>query len=106
MWLPDALINDVKALEARVFYLPYGAARRWAENRDPGEPLVFSGWYWARGGKEAGPFRSQSAAWRDCWYVLGRHHAPSITKHADDFAREMEREADKPRPTRRKRGTR
>jgi hypothetical protein len=100
MWLPDILIKDVRELQARVFYLSYSACRRWAENRDKGEPLVFSGWYWSLGKREAGPFKSQSAAWRDAWYQLGRHRAPLLTKHNDEFEHEMELEAAK--KTRRK----
>ena len=99
MWLPDAVIKDVKAHDARVFYVSYAACRRWAETRDRGEPLVFSGWYWSRGAREAGPFKSQSACWRDCWYALGRRRAPLITADNDLF----EAERAKP-PTKAKRG--
>jgi hypothetical protein len=88
MWLSAALLDDVRALDARVFYLSYAACRRWAENRDKGEPLVFSGWYWANDKREAGPFKSQSAAWRDAWYQLGRHRAPRMTEYNDAFERE------------------
>jgi hypothetical protein len=83
----------VRALEARVFYLSYAACRRWAEHRDKGEPLVFSGWYWTHGKREAGPFKSQSAAWRDAWYQLGRHKAPLMTAHNDDYERETAKQA-------------
>jgi hypothetical protein len=89
MWLPNSLLDEARALEARVFYLSYAACRRWAENRDKGQPLVFSGWYWATPKREAGPFKSASAAWRDAWYTLGRHKAPLMTAHNDDFEREM-----------------
>jgi hypothetical protein len=92
VWLSDAVLNEVRALEARVFYLSYAACRRWAENRDKGEPLVFSGWYWTLGKREAGPFKSRSAAWRDAWYQLGRHKAPLLTAHNDDFEREIARQ--------------
>lgn len=92
MWLPDSVLSDVRALDARIFYLSYSACRRWAEHRDKGEPLVFSGWYWSLGKREAGPFKSQSAAWRDAWYQLGRHRAPLLTQHNDDFEREQARQ--------------
>jgi hypothetical protein len=93
MWLPNAILDEVRALEARVFYLSYAACRRWAENRDPGEPLVFSGWYWSTGKREAGPFKSASAAWRDAYYQLGRHRAPLLTQHNDDYERETAKQA-------------
>jgi hypothetical protein len=47
--------------------------------------LVFSGWYWSLGAREAGPFKSQSAAWRDAWYRLGRRRAPLVTADNDRF---------------------
>ena len=43
MWLPDAIITDVEDT-VTVFYVNYQTTRIWAENRAPGEPLVFSGW--------------------------------------------------------------
>jgi hypothetical protein len=88
MWLSNSLLDEARALEVRVFYLSYAACRRWAEHRDKGEPLVFSGWYWTHGKREAGPFKSQSAAWRDAWYLLGRHRAPLLTAHNEQFERE------------------
>jgi len=33
MWLPDAVLKDVRDHGARVFYLSYAATRRWAEDR-------------------------------------------------------------------------
>jgi hypothetical protein len=30
MWLPNAILDEVRAHEARVFYLSYAACRRWA----------------------------------------------------------------------------
>jgi hypothetical protein len=48
MWLPNALIAEVEDT-VKVFYVNYATTRLWAEHREQGEPLVFSGWYWARG---------------------------------------------------------
>jgi len=69
MWLPQALIADVGAV-AKVFYVSGEAVRSWNERRALGEPRAFSGWYWARGARENGPFRSRSAAFRDAYYAL------------------------------------
>lgn len=89
MWLPNALIKDVGDADVRVFYVSYAATRRWAAGRDPGEPLVFSGWYWAIGARESGPFKSQSAAWRDAWYrVVRRRGPPGVAKRNDLFESE------------------
>jgi hypothetical protein len=75
MWLPDKYVDDVREV-ARVFYLPWNVCRYWNADRGKGEPLVFSGWYWARKGTERGPFKSQSACLRDAWYHLVQNIAP------------------------------
>lgn len=79
MWLPDHVIKTVEDARVTVFYLSYAACRHWAEHRERDEPLVFSGWYWARGGREAGPFKSQSAAWRDAWFSVRSVRGPSMS---------------------------
>lgn len=89
MWLPNALIADVEDT-VTVFYLPYATTRYWAENRAKGEPLVFSGWYWAKGPREAGPFKSRSAAYRDAWFHMVQRRTPPLL-HAD--ALKVERDA-------------
>src|SRR3954469_16962117 len=75
MWLPDKYVADVRE-HARVFYLPWNVCRYWNASRKKGEPLVFSGWYWAALGLEAGPFKAQSACYRDAWYRLVQHVTP------------------------------
>lgn len=77
MWLPNAIIEDVEDAVA-VFYVDYATTRIWAENRDKGEPLVFSGWYWAKGPREGGPFKSRSACYRDAWYRLVQRRTPPV----------------------------
>jgi hypothetical protein len=88
VWLPDKIIADVDDA-VQVFYLPYSTCRYWAENRAPGEPLVFSGWYWAQGSREAGPFKSRSACFRDAWYRAVTHKRPPVL-HADSVKAEQE----------------
>jgi hypothetical protein len=88
MWLPNKIVDDVKDA-VQVFYLPYSYCRYWAEHRAPGEPLVFSGWYWAQGAREAGPFKSQSACFRDAWYRAVTHKRPPAL-HADALKAEQE----------------
>lgn len=75
MWLPDKYVADVRET-ARVFYLPWNVCRYWNASRKKGEPLVFSGWYWAYENIESGPFKSQSACYRDAWFRLIQNHMP------------------------------
>jgi hypothetical protein len=79
MWLPDAIIGDVED-RVTVFYVTYAATRYWAENRDKGEPLVFSGWYWAQGPVEGGPFKSRSACYRDAWFRVVQKRTPPVLR--------------------------
>jgi hypothetical protein len=90
MWLPNAIIKDVDEGVA-VFYVPFSTCRYWAEHRAPGEPLVFSGWYWAEGAREGGPFKSKSACYRDAWYRAVRHkQPPKLRADALNAEREIE----------------
>lgn len=77
MWLPNAIVSDVDDT-VTVFYVNYETCRFWAENRDKGEPLVFSGWYWAKGPREGGPFKSKSACYRDAWYHVVQRRTPPV----------------------------
>jgi hypothetical protein len=88
VWLPQAIITDVTE-KVEVFYVTYAATRHWAEHREKGEPLVFSGWYWAQGIREGGPFKSQSACYRDAWYRVVNKRTPPIL-HADAMQAEKD----------------
>lgn len=79
MWLPNAIIADVRET-VTVFYVNYATTRYWAENRAKDEPLVFTGWYWANGTREGGPFKSQSACYRDAWFRIVRKQAPPVLR--------------------------
>jgi hypothetical protein len=89
MWLPKLIINEVET-NVTVFYVNYATTRYWAENRAKGEPLVFSGWYWAVGPREGGPFKSRSACYRDAWFRIVQRRTPPVL-HAE--ARKAERRA-------------
>jgi hypothetical protein len=91
MWLPNAIIKDVDD-GVTVFYVNYATTRYWAEHRAKGEPLVFTGWYWAEGAREGGPFKSKSACYRDAWFRAVRHKQPPKL-HADNLAAERELKA-------------
>lgn len=91
MWLPDRLLTDAREGGVRVFHVSYAATRVWAAERPKGEPLVFSGWYWARGREECGPFRSQSAAWRDAWYrAIRKQTPPDVGRRNDTYESEQQ----------------
>lgn len=76
MWLPRMITDAVEAAKIRVFYVSFQATRLWAKEREKDEPLVFSGYYWTLGPREAGPFRSMSAAYRDAYFREVRRMAP------------------------------
>lgn len=94
MWLPRSVIEAVNENIDEVFLVNYATTKIFNEKRSPGTPLVFSGWYWARGKQEGGPFRSQSAAYRDAWYKFcSRTRMPSIHETAVSEIKRQERAA-------------
>ena len=85
MWLSREIVEDVTDA-VKVFYVDFAATRYWAEKRAKGEPLVFTGWYWALGGREGGPFKSKSACYRDAWYrVCNKQSPPALRQKASSF---------------------
>jgi hypothetical protein len=52
----------------KIVCLTRAVAKRWNERRKEGDVCVFCGWYWSRGGEEAGPFKTRSAAVADAYY--------------------------------------
>lgn len=104
MWLPNHLLTDAKEGGVRVFYVSYAATRAWAVERPKGEPLVFSGWYWARGREECGPFKSQSAAWRDAWYrAIRKQTPPDVGRRNTEYESEQQIVANKAAAARKRR---
>jgi hypothetical protein len=105
MWLPNSLIEAVKDADIKVFYVSFAATRLWAKGRDADEPIVFSGWYYARGPVEAGPFRSMSAAYRDAWYrMVERIAPPAVAERNETYEKQRNVETNKAR--RKRAGTR
>jgi hypothetical protein len=99
MWLPDRLVAEVND-KVRAFYVDWQTCRYWNASRKKGEPIIFSGWYYAHGGHEHGPFKSKSSAYRDAWFrAVCNQEPPTLTgrnTEADD-----ERERARIRATRR-----
>jgi hypothetical protein len=77
MWLSKK-IREAVTENVQVFYLNWTAARMWNQKRDKGEPMVFTGWYWAHRGREGGPFKSMSSAYRDAWYLIVEQREPPL----------------------------
>lgn len=65
--LKKSVITDTLN-EVKVHYLDKHVSRWWNAQRSAEDTAVFCGWYWVRGGQEAGPFRTRSAALRDAYY--------------------------------------
>lgn len=76
MRLKNMLISRVDDTVDEVFYLDWITARKYNERRDKDQPMIFTGWYWARGAIEGGPFKTMSAAYRDAWYRQVQHVTP------------------------------
>jgi hypothetical protein len=65
---------------ANVFFVS-GRVKVWwnARRKDPKtEAALLSGWYWALGNEERGPFRSRSAAERDVYYRAVLRSRPPV----------------------------
>jgi hypothetical protein len=77
MWLPNKLVTEVED-QVRVFYVPWDTCRYWNASRKKGEPIIFSGWYYAHQGEEHGPFKSKSSCFRDAWFRVARKQAPPV----------------------------
>ena len=93
MWLPQKIIQAVTDTVDEVFYVSFQTAKVFNEGRERGTPMVFSGWYWARGTQEGGPFKSQSSAYRDAWYeLISNARAPALHKAAASEIRRQERQ--------------
>ena len=76
--LTKAVINDTLE-KCQVHYLDRSTARWWNERRAKGQPPVFCGWYWVKGPREAGPFKTQSSAMRDAYFTLVlNEHVPQV----------------------------
>jgi hypothetical protein len=94
MWLTRKMVGEVDDAVDEVFRLSYAATRTWNDKREAGAPLVFSGWYWAKGATEAGPFKSQSAAYVDAWWrLVARRAPPTLHRGAKAFKRKLRRDA-------------
>ena len=82
MALSNAVIAEIDERAVTFLYLDRATAKYWNERRGEGEPTVFCGWYWAKGGTEAGPFKTRQAAMRDAWYHLVQRMAPPSVRRA------------------------
>lgn len=83
--LTNAVRETLRHAEAEVFFVPREATKWWNAQRarKDDEVALLGGWYWSFGLQEAGPFRTQTAAWRDVYYrrILGR--APPVISPRD-----------------------
>ena len=86
-----------------VFFVSRAVTKWWNARRDKkGERdiALLSGWYWSLGNEEYGPFRSQSAAWRDAYYRRVARHRPPMADARDVRVAETEIAADAARERR------
>lgn len=79
----DGTLDKVK-----IAYLDRDTAKWWNTRKRPDDTAIFCGWYWSRGGDEAGPFRTRSAAIRDAYYrfvLLREPPTVAINNHTGKF---------------------
>jgi hypothetical protein len=78
--ISDEVFGKTRDRGIEVFYVPRAATKWWNARRKDrkNEIALLGGWYWTLGREEHGPFRSQSAAWRDAFYRRVLKHAPPM----------------------------
>lgn len=76
MWLPRYVIDEVNEV-ATIRYIDLAATQRWNSHRHKDELRLLTGWAWIskRGGIYRQGFKTQTVAYRDCWYALIRNQA-------------------------------
>lgn len=72
MRLPKVVYENVKERGVEVFFADRWTCKWWNERRNSGELRFYGGWYWWVRGEtglaetmENGPFKTESAAYRD-----------------------------------------
>ncbi len=79
--LKDAVV--ARTLDkVRVVYLDRATSKWWNERRRADDTAAFCGWFWVNGKKEAGPFKTRSAALRDAYYVFVLQREPPSIGHS------------------------
>ncbi len=69
-FITSAVKDRLLAERAEVFFVSGAATKWWNKQRrnKKTEIALLGGYYWTLNGEEMGPFRTPSAAWRDCYY--------------------------------------
>jgi len=75
-----------------VFFISRAVTKWWNARRKRGanDIALLGGWYWSLGGEEHGPFRSQSAAWRDAYYRRVMRRTPPLVDQKEARIAETE----------------
>lgn len=89
MKLTDAIQRDLESARVFVEFANRATIKIWNSMRDPDEPPIFTGWYWAQGYQEGGPFRCESAAMRDAWYRVCLNRAPPLINSTREMRAHM-----------------
>lgn len=77
--LSNRVLEDVSDHEVDVYFADQSIVSLWNRLRDRGEVPFLTGWYWQRGAREGGPFRSKAAATRDAYYRIVLNTDPPAT---------------------------
>jgi hypothetical protein len=78
-------MSRLKDTGVEVFFVSREATKWWNARRSSKtqEIALLGGWYWTLDGEEAGPFRTPSAARRDCYYRRVLQETPPLMDMAD-----------------------
>jgi hypothetical protein len=78
--MPQLSYEVIEAALRRVhlYYADRDIIKYWNDNREEGEPKIFTGYYWSAGWKEGGPFKTKGAAIRDAYYQVVLEREPPI----------------------------
>jgi hypothetical protein len=75
-WVSKDILASLDATRVQFFYLDGAATKLYNSQLEVNSPLAFSGWCWYHAGREAGPFKTISAARINAYYTLVLREAP------------------------------
>lgn len=99
--------DQLDRIGVQVYYVSRQETKWWnrRRSRGDGDLAMLSGWHWEARRREAGPFRSRSAAERDAYYRLSLHIEPPSLQRSDVQAIRDEADAASRKARRRKRAS-
>ena len=91
MKLTEAIRKDLEEFRVHIDFAGRETIAIWNRLRALNEPPIFTGWYWACGLREGGPFRCESAAMRDAWYRVCLRQEPPLVNSTREMKAALQR---------------